>query len=191
MIDRETCFQGIDENPLRGFAFVQFSNTFNNMDYHFGGNMEVICISVQFPMFQQKKAGTILRRALHACREIVNYGIDLYFYTFQIPRDKAGHTGGEYRIVFLVSGGTVCTGTRLCEDLKSKLEFYAEEIPFDIMLNHPEQDEYEGSLVLSQENSQMARSWLANYLLDARACHRRRRKSSSKRSREYRCLPVE
>ena len=191
MIDRETCFCGINDNPLRGFAFVQFSNTFNNMDCHFGGNMEVICISVQFPMLRQKKARTILRRALHACREIVNCGIDLYFYTFQIPKDEAGHTGGDYRIVFLVSGGTVCTGTRLCEDLKSKLEFYAEESHFDILLNHPEQDEYEGSLVLSQDNSQMARNWLANFLLDSQACHKRRRKSRSQRSREYCCLPVE
>ena len=49
------------ENPLRGFAFAQFSNTFNNMLYHFGDNVEIVCMSVQFPTLCQKRAQTILR----------------------------------------------------------------------------------------------------------------------------------
>jgi len=176
------------ENPIRGFAFVQFSNSFNNMLYHFNDDMEIACMSVRFPALRLKKAKAILRRSLRACREIVNCGIDLKSYMFQLTEDEMKRPTGVFRIIFLVPGNTVCPGVRLFDDLKNKLERHASGHPFDITLNRPVQDEYEGSLVFSPDNPQRAHAWLADCLWDTEECswgegrHRHLPKSSRHQS---------
>ena len=168
----------MEENPLRGFAFVQFSNSFNNTLYHFGGDAEIVCMSVHFPALRQKKALTILWRALQDCRDIADQGIDLRFRVFQLPGDGVKYSNGIFRVIFLIPGNTVCTGVRLYDDLKNKLERCANGHPFDITLDRPAHDEYEGAFVFSSDNFQLAHSWLAECLLDAEdcGCRPRRRK---------------
>ena len=162
----------INENPLRGFTFIQVSDSFSRTCHHVGDNVEIVCMSVQFPTLSQKVAKTILKRSLQDCREIVNRGVDLRYYTFQLFEYRTNFPTGIFRVVFFVTGDTVCTGKRLCADLKSKLSRYAEGRPFRIMLNPPSVDEYEGSLVYSSDNLQMAHSWLADFLWDTQACGR-------------------
>ena len=74
----------INENPLRGFTFIQVSDSFSRTCHHVGDNVEIVCMSVQFPTLSQKVAKTILKRSLQDCREIVNRGVDLKYYTFQL-----------------------------------------------------------------------------------------------------------
>ena len=162
--------RNMEENPLRGFTFVQFSNSFNNMLYHFRDDVEIVCMSVRFPALRQKKAKAILRRSLRACREIVNYGIDLKFHVFQLFDYEGKRPSGTFRIIFFVPGGTVCTGVRLRNNLKGKLKRYAQGAPFRVWLNRPKQSEYEGALVFSHDNLQSVHSWLADCLWDTQAC---------------------
>ena len=89
---------------------------------------------------------------------------------FQVSEYKANFPTGIFRIIFFVSGNTVCTGMRLCDDLKSKLKRHSGGHPFRIALNPPEEDEYEGSLVFSSDNLQLAHSWLADCLWDTQDC---------------------